>query len=186
MPATEADTIIVNARVLTMDPAAPEAEAVALAGDRILAVGSAEAVAAMAARGATEIDARGATVLPGFIESHMHLFPGGAELAHLQLLGVSGAAALAAAVHEYAAAHPDAPILMAQGADYGMLGHATTRHDLDKVCPDRPFAMFAADHHTAWANTAALRAAGLLEGRALNPGNEIVMGADGLAAGELR
>ncbi len=186
MPATQADTIILNARVLTMDPAAPEAEAVALAGERILAVGSGAAIAAMAAPGATEIDARGATVLPGFIESHMHLFPGGAELAHLQLLGVSGAEELAVAVRDYAAAHPDAPILMAQGADYELLGRPATRHDLDAVCPDRPFAMFAADHHTAWANTAALRAAGLLEGRALGPGNEIVMGDDGLAAGELR
>ena len=186
MPAAKADTIIVNARVLTMDPTAPDAEAVALAGERILAVGSRAAVAAMAAPDATELDARGATVLPGFIESHMHLFPGGAELAHLQLLGVSGAEALATAVRDYANAHPDAPILMAQGADYELLGHPTTRHDLDRACPDRPFAMFAADHHTAWANTAALRAAGLLEGRALSPGNEIVMGDDGLAAGELR
>ena len=186
MTTARADTVIINARVLTMDPRQPEAEAIAIAGARILAVGPRAEIAARAAPGASEIDARGATVLPGFIESHMHLFPGGAELAHLQLLGVSGAEALAAAVRDYAATHPDAPMLMAQGADYEMLGRPATRHDLDAVCPDRPFAMFAADHHTAWANTAALRAAGLLEGRTLGPGNEIVMGDDGLAAGELR
>ena len=51
---------------------------------------------------------------------------------------------------------------------------------------DRPFAMAASDHHTMWANTKALEQAGLLHGKKLGPGNEIVMGADGLAAGELR
>ena len=46
--------------------------------------------------------------------------------------------------------------------------------------------MAAPDHHTMWANTRALELAGLLHGKALGPGNEIVMGADGLAEGELR
>ena len=183
---TLAETIIINGRVLTMDAGAPQAQAVALSGGRIRAVGTGEEIAALAAPDCRVIDAAGGTVLPGLVESHMHLFPGGAELAHLQLLGVSGIEALTRAVRDYAAAHPDAPVLRAQGADYAMLGRAITRHDLDAAMPDRPFAMFASDHHTAWANTAALRAAGLLEGRSLSPGNEIVMGADGLAAGELR
>ena len=117
---------------------------------------------------ATEvIDARGRTLLPGFFESHLHLVLGGAELAHLQLGGVYGAEALAAAFRDYAAAHPDQPLLMAQGADYGMFGGRTiTRHDLDAVIADRPIAMTAYDHHTVWANTAALKAAGLLQGAA--------------------
>ena len=183
---TLAETIIINGRVLTMDDAAPQAQAVALSGGRVYAVGTGEEIAALAAPDCRVIDAAGGTVLPGLIESHMHLFPGGAELAHLQLLGVSGMEALTRAIRDYAAAHPEARVLMAQGADYAMLDRPVTRHDLDAAMPDRPFAMFAADHHTAWANTAALRSAGLLEGRRLGPGNEIVMGADGLAAGELR
>ena len=188
MPASPpAETIITNARVLTMDPDQPRAEAVALAGGRILAVGDRADIAALAGPGCEEIDARGATVMPGFVESHMHLFPGGAELDHLQLLGVMGTGPLKDAVRAYAAARPDQPLIAAQGADYAILGdRAVTRADLDAILPDRPLVLVAADHHTAWANTAALRAAGILQGRPLDPGNEIVMGADGLAEGELR
>lgn len=184
---SRADLIVTNARVLTMDPDHPRAEAVAVAQGRILAVGDRAELAALAGPGCQEIDAAGGTVLPGFIESHLHLFVGGAELAHLQLLGVEGAEALARAVRAYAADHPAAPILLAQGADYDIFGgRRATRHDLDAIIADRPFAMFAADHHTGWANTAALDAAGLLHGRDVPPGNEVVMGDDGLASGELR
>ncbi|HSG57228.1 MAG TPA: amidohydrolase, partial [Paracoccaceae bacterium] len=69
-----ATTIITNARVLTMDPTCPRAEAVALTDDRILAVGSVDRIAALAGPGCTVIDAGGASLLPGFIESHLHLF----------------------------------------------------------------------------------------------------------------
>ena len=184
--AAGADLIITNARVLTMDPARPRAEAVAVAGERILAVGGADEITALAGPRARRIDTRGASVLPGFIESHLHLFIGGAELAHLQLLGVSGEEALGRALRVYAAEHPDLPLIIGQGCDYAVLNRPLTRQDLDAILPGRPVLLIAADHHTGWANTAALKAAGILEGHELGPGNEIVMGADGLAAGELR
>lgn len=180
-----ADTLILNVRALTMDPDRPRAEAVALRGDRILAVGTRAEARAAAAPGAQVIDGGGATLLPGLIESHLHLFPGGAELEHLQLVGLLGPEAVADAVAAHAAARPEAPVLIAQGAHYGLLGAPMDRHALDRLCPDRPLLLMAADHHTGWANTAALEAAGILKGRALRPGNEIVMGPDGLAAGPL-
>ena len=179
-----AELVIRNARVLTMDPDRPHTDAVALQAGRVLALG--ETALATATPDTRVIDAQGATVLPGFIESHMHLFMGGAELAHLPLHGVMGADALADAVRGYADGHPHLPLIVGQGADYTLLGRPTTRTDLDAVLPDRPLVLIAADHHTGWANTAALRAAGILHGRALRPGNEIVMGDDGLATGELR
>ncbi|MBK5925973.1 hydrolase [Rhodobaculum claviforme] len=170
-----------------MDPAHPRAEAVAIADGRILALGSGAGMAALGGPRTEVIDAGGATVLPGFVESHMHLLPGGAELDHLNLLGVSGAQALGAALGAFAAARPDQPLICAQQADYAIMGdRAATRGDLDAILPDRPLLLVAADHHTAWANTAALRAAGILGGRALDPGNDIVMAPDGQAAGELR
>ncbi len=180
----KADLIVTGARVLTMDEARPRAEAVAVAAGRILAVGSRAEVEALAGPDTRVFDAGGRTLLPGFFESHLHLF-GGAELAHLQLTGVTGADALARAFRDHAAAHPDLPLLLAQGADYGMLGHPPTRADLDAALADRPIAMQAYDHHTVWANTAALRAAGLLHGAAMPPGHEVVMGPDGLATGVL-
>jgi predicted amidohydrolase YtcJ len=182
----QAETIIRGARGLTMDPGRPRASAVAWAGGRLLAVGSDADLRALAGPRTRVIDAGGRTLLPGFVESHLHLVLGGAELSQLHLGGASGPADLAAAIRGYATRHPDRPILLAQGAPYGIFGHPTTRADLDAVLPDRPFAMMAADHHTVWANTAALAAAGLLRGAAMPPGHVVVMGADGLASGELR
>ncbi len=63
----------------------------------------------------------------GSVESHLHLVLGGAELAQLQLGGVHGAEALTAAFRSYAAANPDLPLLMAQGAAYGMFGIVRSR-----------------------------------------------------------
>lgn len=183
-----ADLIILNARVLTMDDAAPRAEAVAVKGNRILAVGEAEAIRAYAGKATRIIDAQGGTLMPGFVESHLHLFSGAYGQTLLQLAGVSGFDALQAAVRGFAAARPDEGLLFAQGADYEILGRGTRldRHVLDAMCRDRPLAVMAYDFHTLFANTAALTAAGLLHGRALPDGNEVVIGADGLATGELR
>ena len=178
-----ATLLIVNARVLTMDPDLPETDAVAIDGDTITALG--KDAAGLAGSGCRVIDAQGATVLPGFIESHLHLFMGGSELAHLQLLGVKGPEALAEAILGYAAANPGREVIVGQGCDYGIYDRPLTRHDLDAILPDRPVCLLAADHHTAWANTVALERAGILHGAALGPGNEIVM-ENGMATGELR
>ena len=180
------DLILTNARVLTMDPAHPRAEAIALAGERILAVGPAARIDALAGPNTRIIDAQGRTVLPGFVESHLHLVLGGVELSHLHVTGLHGKDALRDAFRRFGETHPDRSLLMAQGADYGILGHPITRHDLDAVVPDRPIALTSHDHHTIWANTAALTAAGILNGLATPHGHEVVMGDDGTATGELR
>ena len=178
-------TILTNAVVLTMDAARPRAEAVGFAAGRIVAVGS-HAEVTDALPYARVIDAGGRSLLPGFVESHLHLVLGGAELSQLQLGGVSGFDALHKAFADYAAAFPQRPILLAQGASYEILGAPVTRADLDRVLPDRPIAMMSPDHHTVWANTAALTAAGLLHGAKMPHGHEVVMAPDGLASGELR
>lgn len=182
------ELIIENARILTMDPSQPRAEAMALVGGRIAAVGSRRDIDQLASPNTRRIDAGGATVLPGFVDSHIHLFPGGAQLNSLSLAGVTGFDAIAAAIRERAAKEPDAKILMVEQAAYFMFGddQPMSRQLLDRILPDRPLALFASDHHTMWANTAALKAAGILNGYDVSPGNEIVMGPDGLATGELR
>ena len=182
------DLIVINGHVLTMDPGNPRAEAVAVKDGKIVAIGSNAEIGNLKGPGTKTIDAAGGSVLPGFIESHMHLFAGAAELEQLQLMGVHGFEALDKAVKSYAAARPNQKMLLAQGADYTIISDTerATRHHLDRIIPDRPFAMTAPDHHTMWANTKALELAGLMNGRQLGPGNEIVMGEDGLAEGELR
>ncbi|MBN9071684.1 MAG: amidohydrolase [Rhizobiales bacterium] len=186
--AESADLIVINAKVLTVDDDNPRAEAVAVKDGRIVAVGDRAAIADLKGAGTEVVDAAGGSVVPGFVEAHMHLFTGAAELPHLQLFGVHGFEALADAVRAYAAENPERKLLQAQGADYTILsaGERVTRHHLDRVLADRPFAMTSPDHHTMWANTRALELAGLLHGKQVGPGNEVVMGSDGLAEGELR
>ncbi|MDB5552540.1 MAG: putative TIM-barrel fold metal-dependent hydrolase [Rhizobium sp.] len=180
--------LITNARILTMDPSNPHAEAMLLKDGRIAAIGSRSEVEALKTADTRVIDAGGNTVLPGLSENHLHLFSGSAELDHLHLSGIQGFDALKEAVQAYAARMPDEIVLFGQGADYTILGEGEriTRHHLDRIIPDRPFAIFAHDHHTAWANTKALELAGLVHGKELGPGNEVVMAEDGLANGELR
>jgi predicted amidohydrolase YtcJ len=183
--AMQPEMLITNAKVLTMDEMRPRAEAVAFAGGRILAVGRRAEVEALAGPSTRVVDAGGRTLLPGFVESHLHLVLGGNELSQLQLGGVSGFDDLARLFRAYAAKNPGLPLVMAQGAAYEILDHPVTRHDLDRVIADRPIAMMAPDHHTVWANTAALQAAGILHGAAMPPGHVVVMGEDGTATGEL-
>ena len=187
MPVT-ADLIVTNARILTMDGANPRAEAIALSGGRIVAVGGVAEVLALKGATTQVIDAGGTSVLPGFIESHLHMFGGAEELPHLQVGAIEGFEALKASLSAHAVARPNDALLRAHGAGYTIISETETltRHHLDRILADRPVVIVAADHHTAWANTKALDMAGILHGKAVNPGNEVVMGPDGLATGELR
>jgi predicted amidohydrolase YtcJ len=181
------DLVILNGHVLTMDPDHPRAEALALVGDRLVAVGSSDAIAALAGEETRVVDAGGRTVLPGLIDSHVHLFQGAAELDFLPLGGHTDLAAVRPLVAEYAAARPDEPLVLGVGGFYDLfLGQTEPpRRLLDDILADRPFAILAADLHTVWANTRALQAAGLSQGAPMPEGSIVVMGEDGLATGTL-
>jgi predicted amidohydrolase YtcJ len=183
----QADIVIHNGSLITFDEGNPTARALAIEGGRIAAVGTDSEIMSLAGPDTRMIDAHGGAVLPGFIDSHVHLFGGSVELDCLSLYGVKGLDAMRDVILPYAAANPDDALVFCVMADYGILGtgRTLTRHDLDSILGDRPLAMFAPDHHTIWANTAALEATGLLQGREVDAGSEIVMGEDGLANGEL-
>src|SRR5262245_4213084 len=110
---TTADLIITNARVLTLDDKRPHAEAIALTGNRIAALGANAEIAAWKGSSTRLIDAQGNTVMPGIIESHMHLFPGAVELDSLMVTGIEGVDALTKAVRNYAKNRPNDAIIVA-------------------------------------------------------------------------
>ena len=181
------DLIILNGSLLTFDDATPKASALAIQGGIIVAVGNTDDIRTLAGNGTKIIDAAGGTVMPGFIDSHVHLFGGAAELGMLDLRETTGADALTNALRTFAAEHPDEPLLMGVAADYEILGPGvtTTRQNLDRILSERPVALMSADHHTVWANTIALEKAGILHGGVVPPGSEIVMAGDGTAQGQL-
>jgi predicted amidohydrolase YtcJ len=183
-----ADLLIVNGTVMTQDADRPRAEAVAVRDGRIIKLGRSKDLKVLKGPRTKVIDADGATVLPGFIEAHMHIFPGSLELSMLNVEGLNGLNAIRSAVQAYAKSHPGDGLIVGNQLSYVAFGNgrSATRHDLDQCLPDRPLVIYAPDHHTAWANTKALELGGILKGRKLTPGHEIVMGDDGLAQGELR
>ncbi len=166
-----ADLIIVNGKVQTMDEGRPRAEAVAMAGGRIRKVGRSRDILALKGRKTKVVDAGGRTVLPGFIEGHMHIVPGSLELSMLSVEGLNGVEAIGKAVQAFAKANPGDSLIVGNQLSYVAFGNgrAATRHDLDKCMPDRPLVIYAPDHHTAWANTKALELGGILHGRKLTP-----------------
>lgn len=184
---TAADLIVVNGCLRTQDADCPAAEALAVCGGEIVAVGRNVDMAVWQGPETKVLDAQGATVLPGLIESHMHLFLGGAALGHLSAAGLCGLEALTLPLTVYRAANPSRKVLLVQGAEYSWFsGQTPPRRLLDALCGEVPLLLIAGDQHTAWSNTAGLRAAGLERGASLPPGNEVCVDASGFATGTLR
>lgn len=183
-----ADVLITNAEVLTMIGDMPRAEAIAVESNKIICVGSNDDVRQFRGTKTRVIDAHGATVLPGFVEAHLHIFSGATSIDELDLQWIEGADALKIALQQHSRKNPDSEVLVGRSVNYGILGEGTrpTRFDLDRIMPDRPVFLRSGDYHNAWVNTIALEKACVLEGHDTGPGSEIVMGDDGLATGELQ
>ncbi len=166
---------------------APRATALAVAGNTITAVGASADILPLATSKTRVMDAGGRTVLPGLIDSHVHLFQGSAELDFLPVGGLTDLEDVRARVMDYATARPDEPLVLGVGAFYDLFASSDTppRLLLDEILPDRPFALLAADLHTVWANTMTLRMAGLFHGAEMPEGSTVVMGDNGLATGVL-
>ncbi len=188
-----ADLIIVNGRVFTadtnVDASLPRAEAVAVRGNRIAWVGSNAGASRRRGPQTEVIDAAGCTLMPGFIDSHFHLLWGSLKLDAMQLDAVTNLDDLAATVRAWAADHPEREWVVGYQLRYAAIpaDRPLDRHFLDGLLPDRPLMLMAYDGHTVWANSSALRRAGLLYGAETPQGSEIVMdAATGTASGELR
>jgi hypothetical protein len=154
------DVIIGNARVLTMDRDAPAAEAVEIRGDRITWVGSDEEVPG---RGIAEVvDARGATVLPGFVDSHNHVRLGSNPL-EVDLAGAATLDEVKGRVRAHADAHPEHAWIEGVGFNYSVMpgGRLPTFEDLDGLTGGRPAFLFTYDVHNVWLNREAMAVFGI-------------------------
>jgi hypothetical protein len=159
------DLILRNGRVITIDPRQPAAEAIAIAGDRILAVGSNADVDALAAAGTRTVDLGGSTVIPGFIDGHCH--PAYSGRRHLRFIDcdLRSIKAIQDAVRERAANTP--PGEWITGFKYDDTKTAErrfiTREDLDAAAPGHPVYIAHRGGHTGYVNSLALATAGITE-----------------------
>jgi predicted amidohydrolase YtcJ len=180
--------IFTHAKVFTSNPAQPHAEAVAVTGNRVLAVGNTQDLLALKRPGTRLIDAQGCTLMPSFIDCHVHLYIGSAELDNVFLDAVLTLEDLRTTLHKHIQAHPDVEWVCGSHMKYSILpgNEPLTRYHLDGIMADIPIVLMAYDYHTLWANTKALELGGILHGFDPGPTGVVVMGSDNLASGELR
>jgi predicted amidohydrolase YtcJ len=181
------DLILTNAVVYAADAARSRHEAVAVAGGRIVAAGSAAEVADLAGPGTEVLDLGGRLVLPGFIDAHMHASSAAEELFDVSLAGLRSVAECVAAVARFAAEHPELPAIRGFGwSDTFVPRLGPAAADLDAAVADRPVILFDDSYHSVWLNSAGLRLAGITAATP-DPDNGVIERlSDGRPAGTLR
>ena len=159
------DLILHNANVLTLDPRQPRAHAVAVRGERIAWVGSAEDVASIRSPGVRMVDCGGQTLVPGFIDAHAHVLAFAARLLAVDCGAgaVTSIGDIRSALRERAVATPPGGWIRAGGYDEFALDEKRhpTRHDLDAAVPNHPVRLDHRSGHAIVLNTAALKAVGI-------------------------
>ena len=156
-----ADLIIENAKIYTVDRARPRATAVAIRGDRFLAVG--RVVSEHRGPRTRVIDARGAAIVPGFIDSHAHMEGLGASLEVLDLRSARSAAEVAALVADAAANAEPGGWILGRGWDQTRWPgqQFPSAADLDRAAANHPVYLTRVDGHAGWVNHKALVLAGV-------------------------
>jgi predicted amidohydrolase YtcJ len=156
------DIIFRDAVVHTVDRSRPKAGAVAVAGDKIVAVGDEAEVTVLAGKSTEVVELGGRLLLPGFIDAHNHLRLG-SDVASAQLAGAATLDEVRRRLTEWISANPDASWIEGESLDYSAFpaGQMPTAGDLDDITGDRPAFVLTYDVHSAWLNTAALRFLGV-------------------------
>jgi hypothetical protein len=161
--------------------------ALAISGDRIVAIGSDSDLRRLAGPETSVVDARGGLVLPGFNDAHVHFLNGARNLVNLGLSAETTVDGILRRVSEFAGANPNRDWLLGRGWFYAVFpGGMPHREMLDRVVPDRPVALEAYDSHTTWLNTAALARLGLTAATPDPPRGQIQRDASGTATGILK
>ena len=182
------DLIFCDADIITMDESRPHAEAIHIKKNIIENIGSNQEILSKKQHGTKIISAKGKTIMPGFIDSHIHIFPGSDSLGKLNLTNAYTFDEVKNLTQKYINENEDLNFIEGTGVHYSVFKGVdkVTRLQLDKIIEEKSLLLIAPDHHSGWANTKALSEASILEGFALPEGNEVVMSADGYAEGMLK
>ena len=173
-----ADLVIVNAKILTLDPDNPEAQAVAVIGETIVAVGSEAFVRPAIQEGKTQvIDALGMRLIPGFNDAHAHFLGGGRALLNLDFRYIDDPLEIQRMVAEKVRdAEPGEPII-GRGWDHELFPNKAwpTKEILDAVAPNNPVVLFRTDGHSIWVNGCAMRLSGVTRHSQVPEGGTMVV-----------
>jgi predicted amidohydrolase YtcJ len=183
-----ADLIITNAKVWTVDKAIPSAQAVAILGERIVAVGSNGDVDAWRGAQTLVVDAGGKLLLPGFNDAHVHFISGGSQLDNVQLNDATSSEEFARRIAEQARKIPNGQWIVGGDWDETKWNPADlpTNKTIDAVTPDNPVFVSRYDGHMGLANSVAMRLAGINKTTPDVPGGTIVRDTQGNPTGALK
>ena len=157
-----ADLVITGADVFSVDPARRWAEAIAIRGDRIVAVGTEAEVREAVGGGGEHLHLPGRMVVPGFQDAHIHAAFGARNLLNVNLDVVHDRDAYLSRIRDFAEANPDLPWIVGGGWYSPVFGDDGPRaSDLDAVVPDRAVFLLNTDVHAGWVNTKTLELAGI-------------------------
>lgn len=184
-------TVFTGGTILTVDAAFSETEALAIRGNRIIAVGSAEEVRAAAGAGAIEVDPAGRAMLLGFIDPHTHVVSGAAVdsiTANVGMARFSSAAEVFDHLRARVAAAPPGEWALGRNVDPALQEgpDALTFAELDAISTEVPIFLLNASGHLAHANRKAFQAAGIPDDVVDPPGGEYVRDADGRLTGVIK
>lgn len=186
-PRPPADLVILHASVWTGDPARPRAEAVAIVGEHIAAIGTEAEIEKWMGPRTRKLDAHGASVLPGFIDSHVHFSNGGAEISGVQLRDAATPAEFSRRIGEYARKIPKGEWITGGTWDHELWGGTPPSRDwIDKITPENPVLVDRYDGHMALANSLALHLAGITRDAPDPPGGTIARDSTGEPTGLLK
>ena len=178
---------VVNARVWTGDTTRPWADAIAVSGDRIALVGSSAQIRKMTDSTTRLIDAHGAMLTPGFIDSHVHFLDGGFGLSSVKLRDAKTPAEFIARIKAFATTVPPGTWITGGDWDHEQWGGELPRRDwIDSVTPHNPVFVSRLDGHMSLANSLALAAAKVTRATHDVQGGTIVRDASGEPTGVLK
>ncbi len=157
-----ASMVLTNAKIITMDGRLPRAEAMAVQGEWILAVGTVEEIAPYIGPNTKVIDATDRLVVPGFNDSHSHFAGGSRLLRSLNLYGVASLEEVLEKVKELVDRSQPGEWISGSRYDHTLWGDKwPTRQDLDRIAPNNPVVLRRASGHSAWVNSMVLRLSGI-------------------------
>jgi predicted amidohydrolase YtcJ len=156
-----ADAVYLNGTLYTANTSRRYAKALAVRDGKILAVGHDEEISALAGPATRRVDLRGALMLPGLIDGHVHPIQGHQILGDFDLSGVNDPQVILARIRACAEATPAEPWVYLGGANLAAFGAYPTRQVLDEIVPDRPLLVVSFDVHSGCLNSKALEVLGI-------------------------
>jgi predicted amidohydrolase YtcJ len=182
---SEPDLVLHNANVYTVDPALPQAQAVAISNGRFFAAGTNDDVLHLASARTRKIDLGGKTVLPGFIDAHTHPAESGREHLRMVACDLPTIAQILDALRARAAKTPAGQWVLGFLYDDTKTERPLSRQDLDAAVPDHPVFVQHRGGHTAFVNSAALRLAEVNEKTPDPPGGRFFRDSSGRLNGRV-